>query len=245
MVLNVLASSRATHHSLHLKLRFPVACSIDVHSMTVCVSHRSICVFAQMASLMSSTSTFTGRMNAFRSAAAARPAARQVAVSVHASRVCQLTGKKKNKANSVCFSNKKTRKWQEPNLQEKKVYWEQGQRWVRLRICTKAIKTINLKGLDIMAKEAGIDLWKLPFEDARPERLAYLQQNKGKVPVAENPRAIKNLKKIAASTKKPRYPVYEEGGRIVWIKPGMEELIFGSSAEGEQQEQELKITISQ
>jgi hypothetical protein len=33
-----------------------------------------------------------------------------------------------------------------------------------------------------MAKEAGIDLWKLPFEDARPERLAYLEQNKGKVP---------------------------------------------------------------
>lgn len=52
-------------------------------------------------------------------------------------------GKKRNKANVVTFSNKHNRKWQEPNLQHKKVYWEQGQRWVKLRICTKAIKTIE------------------------------------------------------------------------------------------------------
>ena len=88
----------------------------------------------------------------------------------------------------VTFSNKHNRKWQEPNLQHKKVYWEQGQRWVKLRICTKAIKTIEKVGLDAMAKEAGIDLWKLPFEDARPERLAYLEQNKGKVPVVSGAR---------------------------------------------------------
>jgi hypothetical protein len=48
-----------------------------------------------------------------------------------------FTGKKRNKANVVTFSNKHNRKWQEPNLQYKKVYWEQGQRWVKLRICTK------------------------------------------------------------------------------------------------------------
>jgi hypothetical protein len=68
---------------------------------------------------------------------------------------------------------------------------------------------------------------------------------------ASNPRAIKNQAKIAASTKKPRYPVYEEGGRIVWIKPGMEELIFGSSsaaaaaAAAPEQPAELKITVSE
>jgi hypothetical protein len=47
------------------------------------------------------------------------------------------TGKKRNKANVVTFSNKHNRKWQEPNLQHKKLYWEEGQRWVKLRICTK------------------------------------------------------------------------------------------------------------
>ena len=134
-------------------------------------------------------STFSGRAIAFRAARpapAAAAAPRAAAVRVEAKKVCDLTGKKRNKANSVTFSNKHSRKWQEPNLQHKKVFWEQGQRWVKLRVCTKAIKTIEKNGLDAMAKEAGIDLWKLPFEDARPERRAYLEQNKGKVPVVSS-----------------------------------------------------------
>jgi hypothetical protein len=45
-------------------------------------------------------------------------------------------GKKRNKANVVTFSNKHNRKWQEPNLQHKKIYWEAGKRWVKLRIST-------------------------------------------------------------------------------------------------------------
>jgi large subunit ribosomal protein L28 len=42
--------------------------------------------------------------------------------------------------------------------------------------------------------------------------------------------------------------VYEEGGRIVWIKPGMEDLIFGSSsaaAAAPEQPAELKITVQE
>lgn len=65
---------------------------------------------------------------------------------------------------------------------------------------------------------------------------------------AVNPRAIKNKVKIASSSKQPRYPVYEEGGRIVWIKPGQEALVFGSGgdeqAQQQQQPAELKITVS-
>lgn len=33
-------------------------------------------------------------------------------------------------------------------------------------------------------------------------------------------RKMKNAEKLAASTKQPKYPVYEEGGRIIWIRPG-------------------------
>lgn len=102
------------------------------------------------------------------------------------------------------------------------MYWEEGQRWVKLRICTKAIKTLEKRGLGSMASEAGISLWELPYEDARPQRKAFLAENKGKVPVAANPRAMKNPEKLAASKKQPKYPVYEEGGRIVWIRPGGE-----------------------
>lgn len=66
---------------------------------------------------------------------------------------------------------------------------------------------------------------------------------------AVNPRAIRNKVKIASSTKRPRYPVYEEGGRIVWIKPGQEALVFGTAgeeaAQQQQQPAELKITVTE
>lgn len=118
-----------------------------------------------------------------------RPAASRAPVQqIEAKKVCDLTGTKRNKANNVSFSCKHTRKWQEPNLQHKKVFWANGQRWVKLKITTRALKTIEKNGLDAMAAEAGVDLWKLPFEDARPQRLQYLAENKGKVPVAQNPR---------------------------------------------------------
>ncbi len=112
-----------------------------------------------MASLTASStrSAFAGKQMAFRPASNGAPrmapAVRRTLVSVvEASKVCELTGKKRNKANAVSFSNKKNRKWQEPNLQAKKFFWAHGQRWVSLRVCTKAIKTIEKNGLDIMAQ---------------------------------------------------------------------------------------------
>ncbi|CAK9146161.1 unnamed protein product [Ilex paraguariensis] len=75
-------------------------------------------------------------------------------------RICPFTGKKANKANKVSHSNHKTRKWQYVNLQYKKIWWEAGKRYVKLRLSTKAIKTIEKNGLDAVAKKAGIDLRK-------------------------------------------------------------------------------------
>ncbi|MBA0871676.1 hypothetical protein Goshw_028883 [Gossypium schwendimanii] len=75
-------------------------------------------------------------------------------------RVCPFTGKKANKANKVSFSNHKTKKLQFVNLQYKKVWWEAGKRYVKLRLSTKALKTIEKNGLDAVAKKAGIDLRK-------------------------------------------------------------------------------------
>ncbi|KAK9289057.1 hypothetical protein L1049_017528 [Liquidambar formosana] len=77
-----------------------------------------------------------------------------------ARRVCPFTGKKANKANKVSFSNHKTKKLQFVNLQYKRVWWEAGKRYVKLRLSTKAIKTIEKNGLDAVAKKAGIDLRK-------------------------------------------------------------------------------------
>lgn len=74
------------------------------------------------------------------------------------SRTCQLTGKKANNGFAVSHSHRRTKKLQQANLQSKRVWWPQGNRWVRLRLSTTAIKTLNNKGLQAYAKSAGIDL---------------------------------------------------------------------------------------
>ncbi|XP_042062416.1 50S ribosomal protein L28, chloroplastic-like [Salvia splendens] len=78
-----------------------------------------------------------------------------------ARRICPFTGKKPNKANRVSHSNHRTIRRQFVNLQYKKIWWEAGKRFVKLRLSTKAIKTIEKNGLDAVAKKAGIDLSKM------------------------------------------------------------------------------------
>ncbi|MDJ0715826.1 MAG: 50S ribosomal protein L28 [Prochloraceae cyanobacterium] len=73
-------------------------------------------------------------------------------------RRCQLTGKKANNAYAVSHSHRRTKRLQQVNLQWKRVWWPEGNRWVRLRLSTKAIKTLQKKGLQTMANEAGINL---------------------------------------------------------------------------------------
>jgi large subunit ribosomal protein L28 len=74
------------------------------------------------------------------------------------SRVCQLTGKRANNAMAVSHSHRRTKKLQQVNLQWKRIWWAEGKRFVRLRLSTKAIKTLETKGLAAMAKAAGINL---------------------------------------------------------------------------------------
>jgi large subunit ribosomal protein L28 len=74
------------------------------------------------------------------------------------SRTCQLTGKKANNGFAISHSHRRTKKLQQANLQWKRVWWAEGNRWIRLRLSTKAIKTLQKKGLQAMAKEAGINL---------------------------------------------------------------------------------------
>ncbi|XP_078427810.1 ribosomal L28 family [Wolffia australiana] len=111
--------------------------------------------------LSSSRSEFSGV--AFSAPAVAAAAiSRKAASPIQpvARRICPFTGKKANKANKVSFSNHKTKKLQFVNLQYKKVWWEAGKRFLKLRLSTKALKTIEKNGLDAVAKKAGIDLSK-------------------------------------------------------------------------------------
>lgn len=77
-------------------------------------------------------------------------------------RVCDLLGKTPNRqARVVTFSHKRIKKVQEVNLQWKRFYSDDLGRNVRMRISTKAIKTVNKMGsVDAAAKKFGIDLTK-------------------------------------------------------------------------------------
>ena len=74
------------------------------------------------------------------------------------SRVCELTGAKANNGMAVSHSHIRTKKLQQVNLQKRKLWWQEGNKWVTLRISTKALKSIQKVGLNKFAKSHGVDL---------------------------------------------------------------------------------------
>ncbi len=76
------------------------------------------------------------------------------------SRVCELTGAKANNGMAVSHSHIRTKKLQQVNLQKRKLWWQEGNKWVTLRISTKALKSIQKVGLNKFAKVQGVDLSK-------------------------------------------------------------------------------------
>ena len=62
-------------------------------------------------------------------------------------RVCQVTGKKPITGNTVSHSNIKTKRRFLPNLQTKRFFFVEEDRWVTLKVSSEAIRTINKNGL--------------------------------------------------------------------------------------------------
>ena len=73
-------------------------------------------------------------------------------------RVCDLTGKRPNVANKVSHSNIKTKKRQFPNLQMKKIWWEEERRFVTLKVSTRALRTLRKKTLGQFLADEGLAL---------------------------------------------------------------------------------------
>ena len=73
------------------------------------------------------------------------------------SQVCMISGKKPQVANSVSHSNRKTKRRQAPNLQWKRFWLPEENRWIRLRVCTSVMKTLNKHGLLATLKRYGAD----------------------------------------------------------------------------------------
>jgi large subunit ribosomal protein L28 len=74
---------------------------------------------------------------------------------------CAITGKRALKANNVSHANNRTRKWQKPNIQNKKVWIPELSKYVRLPLSARSIKTLNRVGLLEFAKMKGLDIRKL------------------------------------------------------------------------------------
>ncbi|MEO7445570.1 MAG: 50S ribosomal protein L28 [Ferruginibacter sp.] len=68
-------------------------------------------------------------------------------------RVCQLTGKKPISGNKVSHSNIKTKRRFLPNLQTKRYFLAEEDKWVTLKLSTEAIRTINKNGLFSVVKQ--------------------------------------------------------------------------------------------
>lgn len=71
---------------------------------------------------------------------------------------CLLTGKRAKKAHNISHAHNKTRKWQRPNVQNKRIWVEEWGRFVRLSLSTRAIRTITRVGILEYARKKGIDL---------------------------------------------------------------------------------------
>ncbi len=69
-------------------------------------------------------------------------------------RVCQLTGKKPRVGNNVSHANNKTKRRFDINLKTKKFYLADEDLWITLRVSTKALRSINKKGIEKAIKDA-------------------------------------------------------------------------------------------
>ncbi|KAJ1434157.1 ribosomal L28 family-domain-containing protein [Ochromonadaceae sp. CCMP2298] len=64
-------------------------------------------------------------------------------------RKCDLAGTRRNKACNVSKSNAHTRRFQLVNLQTRKLWWEEGNKFVRIRISARTLKTAKKFGINL------------------------------------------------------------------------------------------------
>ena len=83
-------------------------------------------------------------------------------------RRCQISGKHTTSGNTVSHSHRKTRRTFKVNLITKRVFIQDENRWVKLKISARMLKTLNKRGVKSLIKSYGQDLsvlkaWALLF----------------------------------------------------------------------------------
>jgi len=70
------------------------------------------------------------------------------------SRVCQITGKRPRSGNKVSHAHNKTKRKFYPNLQKKRFYIPEEDRWVTIKVAASTLRTINKNGISNVLKNA-------------------------------------------------------------------------------------------
>jgi len=73
-------------------------------------------------------------------------------------RRCDITGKGTAYGNRVSHSNKKSRTVRRANIQKRRVYVPELGRRVRLKLSTRAIRTLDKKGMSKFLADQGLTL---------------------------------------------------------------------------------------
>ena len=68
-------------------------------------------------------------------------------------RVCQITGKVPVSGHSVSHSNIKTKRRFLPNLQTKRFFLAEEDKWITLKVSSEGLRTINKNGLLSVVKQ--------------------------------------------------------------------------------------------
>ncbi len=64
------------------------------------------------------------------------------------SAICQVTGRSPSFGKQVSHSHRRTSRRWEPNLQRRRYWLASENRWIRLRVSTKGMKTIDKRGIE-------------------------------------------------------------------------------------------------
>jgi large subunit ribosomal protein L28 len=68
-------------------------------------------------------------------------------------RVCQVTGKGVSTGNNVSHANNKSRRRWLPNLHEHRFWVASENRWVKLRVSGKGLRTVDKNGIEAVLAE--------------------------------------------------------------------------------------------
>jgi large subunit ribosomal protein L28 len=74
------------------------------------------------------------------------------------SRRCAISGKKPLSGNNVSHAHNKSKRWQRPNIQTKRLFVPELNRVVRIKLSTRALRTISKIGLMPYLRKEGLQL---------------------------------------------------------------------------------------